>query len=135
MLTYSSSTKILNCTFAFNGASNGGGLNVWNAAPLIRNTIIVYSIEGEAIDASADFAPLVCCDLFGNMAGDWVGDFAAQQFINNNSSIDPLFCDPETGNFELQPNSPCAPENNPPCGLIGALPVGCGRNAHTIGSR
>jgi len=28
-------------------------------------------------------------------------------------------------NYTLQCTSPCAPENNPDCGLIGALQVGC----------
>jgi hypothetical protein len=128
IITYDSSTEILNCTFVLNGAPSGGGLDIFRADPHITNTIIAYSIEGEAINANSDFEPLVCCDLFGNMAGDWTGDLAPQEFINNNSSVDPLFCDPELGNFGLQPTSPCASENNPHCGLIGALPVACGFN-------
>jgi hypothetical protein len=30
------------------------------------------------------------------------------------------------GNLMLHSDSPCAPENSGGCGLMGALPVGCG---------
>jgi hypothetical protein len=126
LMTYGSSTRILNCTFVLNAAPSGGGLDIWQAAPRVWNTIIAYSIEGQAVSANSDFEPIVCCDFYGNAAGDWVGDIAPQEFMNNNKSADPLFCNPELSDFGLQPDSPCAPENNPACGLIGALPVGCG---------
>jgi hypothetical protein len=41
-----------------------------------------------------------------------------------NFTADPLFCG--VGNYYLRADSPCAPENQPRCGLIGPLPVGCG---------
>jgi hypothetical protein len=40
--------------------------------------------------------------------------------------IDPAFCDPEGGDFTLEPISPCLPANSLGCGLIGALGEGCG---------
>lgn len=48
-----------------------------------------------------------------------------------NFEEDPQFCgSPDNGNVFLQSDSPCAPGNTPPplpdCGLVGALPVGCG---------
>ena len=51
---------------------------------------------------------------------------------NYNFTINPQFCGaPGSGNYFLQSDSPCAPGNTPPplledCGLVGALPVGCG---------
>jgi hypothetical protein len=42
---------------------------------------------------------------------------------------DPLFCDPENGDFTLSSQSPCLPGNHPDgvdCGLIGAFGQGCG---------
>ena len=43
-----------------------------------------------------------------------------------NFSADPLFCDPDNGDFTIRSNSPCAPPGVTGCGLIGALGVGCG---------
>jgi hypothetical protein len=40
--------------------------------------------------------------------------------------VDPLFCDVPNLDFTLHEDSPCAAENNPTCGQIGAFGVGCG---------
>jgi len=69
---------------------------------------------------------LTCCDLHGNAGGDWVWGIGDQFGLNGNIREDPLFCDPENGDFTLDCNSPCAAENSPECGQIGAWPVGCG---------
>ena len=64
----------------------------------------------------------------GNAGGDWVGTIADQYGIEGNICEDPLFCDPENGDFTLDAASPCAPfsEPNPECDLIGVWPIGCG---------
>ena len=43
----------------------------------------------------------------------------------DNINVDPLFCDSSAVNFRLQEASPCSPDSNLACGLVGALPVGC----------
>jgi hypothetical protein len=48
---------------------------------------------------------------------------------NGNISVDPLFCDVANLDLTLHADSPCAPEQQPTCGLIGALPVGCEASA------
>ncbi len=51
--------------------------------------------------------------------------------MNGNFSADPLFCgdlNPDEP-YTLHTESPCAPENNPECGLIGAWGVACGLTA------
>jgi hypothetical protein len=40
--------------------------------------------------------------------------------------IDPLFCDPDSGDLTVSSESPCLPANSLGCGLIGALGQGCG---------
>ena len=40
--------------------------------------------------------------------------------------IDPLYCDPESGDFTVQENSPCVEPGALGCGQIGAFPAGCG---------
>ena len=63
-----------------------------------------------------------CNDFWDNSSGhaEGVG-------INHPSFIrDPLFCDSPAGDFTIQSDSPCAPPGVTGCGLVGALPVGCG---------
>lgn len=69
-----------------------------------------------------------CTDLYGNAGGDWTPGIQHLLGINGNICEDPLFCDPENGDFTLHCDSPCAPFTppNPECDLIGARPVGCG---------
>ena len=70
-------------------------------------------------------ATLTCCDIYGNAGGDWVGCIADQYGINGNISEDPLFCDLPGGDLHLNENSPCAAPQQPTCGQIGALGIGC----------
>jgi len=88
----------------------------------VRNTIVALNI-GAACEGDLTFA---CCDLFGNSLGDAIcGDGGG------NFGADPEFCavDPAGSlNLALQSDSPCTPGNHPagnPCGLIGAVAVGC----------
>ena len=68
-----------------------------------------------------------CTNSFGN-GSNWTG-FPDPSGTDGNFSAPPLFCDSDQGNYALSSGSPCAPGNHPDdadCGLIGALPVGCG---------
>lgn len=126
---------ITNCTFFRNSASENGGGALWissDSAVDVTNSMIVFGTGGGAIrcEGGSPIAALECCDIYGNVGGDWVGCIAGLEGINGNISADPLFCDSENGNFRLQSESPCRPEANPSCGLIGALPPGCA--LHTV---
>jgi hypothetical protein len=108
----------------------------------IENTIIAFNSGGDPIeggDGPYNEAILTCCDIYGNLGGDWVGEIADQYGINGNFSADPLFCGPVAGSipmihaaasaYSLHANSPCLPGNHPDgceCGLIGAHGQGCG---------
>lgn len=120
---------ITHCTMARNAATVGGGIAVFDGPLELENTIIADSPSGEAIGWLGPILPtLSCCDLFGNAGGDWVGGLEEQLGVRGNICEDPLFCDPENGDFTLQECSPCAPFSppNPECDLIGAWPIGCG---------
>ncbi len=106
----------------------GGGLCACNGSLLTATTtVIAWNGDGVGFCCSGTgVGALSCCDIFGNEGGDWVGCIEGQQGMNGNISLDPLFCDWQGGDFHLQIGSPCAPDYNPVCGLIGALPVGCG---------
>jgi hypothetical protein len=120
-----------NCTLVDNSASDGAihcafvyGIP---SNPLISHCIIAFSSAGRGVSCDSPSQPILeCCDVFGNAGGDWVGCLEGQLGVRGNIWADPLFCDREGGDFRLQAASPCAPDHNPECGLIGALPVGCG---------
>jgi hypothetical protein len=131
---YCSEPTVTHCTFFGNWAWFGGGIYcIDRSAPVLENTIMAFGTRGEAVYCwDTTCAPaLDCCDVHANANGDWVGCIADQYGINGNISADPLFCDPDNGNFYLQCSSPCAAftSPNPQCDLIGAWPVGCGGTA------
>ncbi|MBN2171276.1 MAG: right-handed parallel beta-helix repeat-containing protein [Candidatus Krumholzibacteriota bacterium] len=97
------------------------------SSPDLANTIIAFGVNGNAVEAaSSSFPSLACCDIHGNTGGDWTGVIADQLGDDGNIDEDPRFCDPDGGDLTLQATSPCAAENNPGCGQIGAWGVGCG---------
>jgi hypothetical protein len=137
---------VLECLFEDNvSSSSGRALTFWIPRPnlvdrctlvgnvaghyqfVMENTIVAFSIQGPGVASHEGYAELACCDIFGNAGGDWVGTIADQYGVNGNICRDPLFCDPENGDFELDAESPCAPFSspNPECDLVGAWPVGC----------
>jgi parallel beta-helix repeat protein/predicted outer membrane repeat protein len=110
------------CTFY----QNGIGIEVASQGELlIERTIIVFS-QSSALTCIGGVTAS-CCDLWGNLGGNWTGCLADQEGKNGNFSANPRFCDAANGDYSLNSVSPCAPVNSPPgCGLIGAFPVGCG---------
>jgi hypothetical protein len=123
-----SEALITRCTFSAESAIDGSALYCTEgSSPRIENSIVAFSLASEAVycDATSS-ADLVCCDLYGNAGGDWVGCIEDQQGLAGNFSEDPLFCDPGTGDFQLAANSPCAPDRTPSgCGLVGVHGIGC----------
>jgi hypothetical protein len=126
--SWGSNPTIDHCTFAGNGAGQGGGLWSRGGQTAVRHTIIAFSASGHAVHCDYDYSvALECSDLYGNAGGDWVDCIGWMAGAFGNLSLDPLFCGEQSSNgaYALREESPCAPENNPGCGLIGAGPVGC----------
>jgi hypothetical protein len=119
------SPTVTGCTFY----DNSYGLTcIDGASPILEQTIIAFNPGGAIYCQDPSSQPaLECCDIFGNTGGDWVGCIEEQYGINGNISEDPVFCDPENGDFTLHEDSPCAPFSPPneECDLIGAWPVEC----------
>lgn len=115
---WSSQPILENCTFY----GNGTALRTAGTAPnpILSNCIIAFNTN-----SVIGVATLTCSDIYGNSNGDWVGPIAPQYGVTGNISADPLFCDAENGVFTLSTDSPCARWENPDCGQIGALGVGC----------
>jgi len=121
------SPTVQSCTFSGNAAPGGGaGLSTrYGSDVTIENTIIAFSTFGEAVHCNGGTATLTCCNLYGNMGGNWTGCIEGQ-YGGGNIEEDPQFCDRLGGDLTLRSTSPCAATNNPGCGQIGAWPVGCG---------
>lgn len=121
---------ITECTFHGNSADYGGGIctiRCGNGTVDVRNTIISYGTGGGAVHCvfpDTDVPLLTCCDIYGNVGGDWSGCIADQYLINGNISVDPEFCDPVNWDFHLDCSSPCS--HGFGCGQIGAYGIGCG---------
>jgi hypothetical protein len=115
---------LVKCTFFENQAEYGSALYSCDLG-VLQHCVIASSTGAAAVEGNGT-AVATCCDVYGNAGGDWVGALAGQEGINGNICADPLFCDPENDDFTLGEGSPCAPGQNPDCGLVGAWPVTCG---------
>jgi hypothetical protein len=122
---YSSAT-LNRCTFYRDFAPSGAAMgHRYDAHVSASNCIFACAREGEAIYCELGSTTwLDCCNVYGNEGGDYVSCIEGQGMVDNFSS-DPLFCGAYAGDFTLQSNSPCAAENSPTCGRIGAHPAGC----------
>ena len=121
------SSTVMNCTFDQNSAGRyGGTLAIWDSAhPVIMNCIIAGTVAGGGVFCSNGAATFTCNDAWQNTGGNYVGDCADPTNTNGNIAIDPIFCNPDEGNYGIRADSACAPENNPECGLIGAYGIEC----------
>jgi hypothetical protein len=111
----------------------GAGLFLDDATANIAldNTIIAFCTLGGAVRCPPGFIDATCCDIYGNVGGDWSGCISGQLGVNGNINLDPLLCDPANGDFHLEEESPCAPNSppNPECDQMGVWPVGCNPSA------
>jgi predicted outer membrane repeat protein len=114
------------CTFYGNTAPEGGHIALYNLANLdAQNNIFAYAAYGAGVSCLESTASFQCNDAWMNTGGNYVGSCPDPTGTNGNISEDPLFCEPELGDFTLRSDSPCAPQNNQECGLIGARDIGC----------
>ena len=120
---------IAQTTFTNNGADFGGGIAcIEQSAATVSHSIVAFGTRGEAVMCgSGSSATLDCCDLFGNAGGDWVGYVQGQLGQAGNIGEDPLFCwgASQISPYTVHSDSPCGPDHNPVCGLIGAWSVDC----------
>jgi hypothetical protein len=125
-----SSPALFNCSFYDNQGYYGSVIECRDgSAPTLDNSIVAFNLSTDEDPAvvcdGTSSVQVACCDVFGNNGGDYVGCLQGLLGLNGNISQDPLFCDPIEGDLRLRDDSPCAEENNPQCGQIGAWPAGC----------
>ena len=117
------STEIRGCTFVGNSSdAAGAALRITNGSSSLQNCIIANSTVRPAVGVTGGSLSSTCNVFWNNEAGisyNWTPD-------PTDFEADPLFCDPDNGDFELSSQSPCLPPASGDCGLIGAFGEGCG---------
>jgi uncharacterized membrane protein len=100
---------------------------ITNCSLLLTNTII-WENHGLAVEFSSTSNPnsvsVNYCDVEGGQDGITTNDNGSISWLPGNIEIDPLFCNSDSGDFNLAENSPCvgAGENNADMGAFG---IGC----------
>ena len=117
--------EIVNSTFFGNTTVYTDGVLCANGPDPyeLQNCIFAFNTGGPPV---RDGCTATCCDVYGNEYGDYVAGLTGQEGVRNNFSADPIFCDTLSGDLRLRVDSPCAPWAGSPCGLVGALGIGCG---------
>lgn len=90
----SCSPAIINCTITKNSADTGSGISCWYSSPIITNSILWNNLP-EEIDTDSGTPVITCSDIRGGLRGQ------------DNINKDPLFIDPNRGDYHLDANSPC----------------------------
>jgi len=98
----SSSPIITNCTISGNTAGgNGGGISCsYLSSPKVINSILWGDLAGGVPNELKDSISIIYSDIQGGYTGE------------GNIEVDPLFVDPDAGDYHLRPNSPCIDAGN-----------------------
>ncbi|NIS15697.1 MAG: VWA domain-containing protein [Aliifodinibius sp.] len=118
-----SNCSVINNTIAYNHAIYGSAAFCrLESDPLMEKCILAFNMGPSAsVYCMENSNPvLICCDVYGNEGGDWVGCIASQSGLNNNFSMDPVFCNAQEEIYNISVTSPCAPNNNECEDLIGS---------------
>lgn len=122
ILCYWSSSVIERCTMVNNGAEDTGGVAcLTGSSAEISETIIGFSGTGPAVFCQGGTPTVTRSVIYANAAGD-----SLCGIHSDNLFVDPLLCDPLSGNVDLCANSPCLPGNNAWGVAVGARGEGCG---------
>lgn len=121
-IAYANTAIVENNTIVGNtvGMSYGSGLSMASSFVTIRNNIIAFNTGGPGCKNDGCQVSSDCNLYYGNPAGDTQNLTLGP----HDQILDPQFCDVESCDLTLNGSSPAA--DNPNCGLIGALTVGCG---------
>ncbi|MEE9167882.1 MAG: T9SS type A sorting domain-containing protein [Candidatus Neomarinimicrobiota bacterium] len=106
-----SSPILVNVTMSGNVADYGGGIYCTNnSSPVIANSILWDDFPEEinffAFGAENDVA-IFYSDLQGGENGIVTNENGSANWVSGNIMADPLFADPDGGDFHLQETSPC----------------------------
>ena len=114
MYQLNSEPTMTNVTISDNTADDdGGGMYLNTSSPILINSII-WNNEPVSIHVNGNESPDIS---YSDIEGDWQGE--------GNIDVDPLFCNPDSGDYNLTENSPCIGTGFEGANM-GANAVGCG---------
>jgi hypothetical protein len=93
--------KIINTSIVWNPDLSGGGFASYSQSFPVLINCIIWNNNTVSINSAGDL-PVV---VFSDIEGGWQGQ--------GNIDFDPKFVDPENGNFNLSPDSPCIDTGTP----------------------
>jgi hypothetical protein len=105
--------------------SLGGGIALdYPASPVVERNIIALSSRGGGIQCQNGVTPVIRNNLaWENNGGDGTGSCFGWVGLNGNVNADPLFCNPDGGDFSVAVSSPALTH---PAGHLGAVSLpGC----------
>jgi len=118
---YHSFPNLENVTISDNSASEyGGGIYcLISSDPSLINCIL-WNNAPQEVSFYQNYDPssitISCSDIEGGEEGIETNDNGAVYWLENNIDEDPLFCDPDNGDYRLQLDSPCRTDV---CGYMG----------------
>ncbi len=119
--------EIKNCTIV-NNADTAVYIDSYVYLPLVVHTSVIAGNDGVGIaykeQDTTNTVKVICNDVYNNSAGNYA-IIADQTGLNGNTSAEPFFCLPDSGDYSIKDISPCAPGNNPCSTLVGKYPVSC----------
>ena len=125
--------EVINNTIVGNH-NTGYGVQVngiYGGAGTIEKNVIAFNVNhllgdsGIGVAVSLQDCVFRCNDIYGHPDGDLDCGVGCDTTGTNNLSADPLFCDPENGDYRIRGDSPCRAAVGDGCGLIGAFEIGC----------
>ncbi|MEZ5065445.1 MAG: right-handed parallel beta-helix repeat-containing protein [bacterium] len=101
---------------------SGGAAVYFQTAVIFENNVVTGTHSGQpAFRIGSLGSVTTSCNVY------WDNDEGVGIPLSpTDREIDPLYCDPESGDFTVQENSPCVEPGALGCGQIGAFPAGCG---------
>ncbi|MBU1881351.1 T9SS type A sorting domain-containing protein [bacterium] len=117
-----SNPTISHCIFHYNSASWGAGIYSWMGSPLIENCNFYMNSAPDAAFTNVGGSPVIVNCILWNNGGvyeingtpsvtysDIEGGYAGAGNVNG----DPLWVDPDNGDYNLQSGSPCVDAGDP----------------------
>jgi hypothetical protein len=119
--------EIRQCVFYSNLAVRSGAhlAILYGSHPRIENCILAEALGGYGVFVDSAQPTFACNCFWSNRPLNFL-NFDDPSGTGGNITEDPLFCNAFDYDFTIDARSPCAEENNPGCGRIGRLGVGCG---------
>jgi predicted outer membrane repeat protein len=123
-------------TFSDNSASDGGGIYcIWESCPGLENCIM-WGDQPQEISFYSMFGwnalTISCSNIEGGEESIETNGNGAVYWAEDNIDADPLFCDPDNGDYRLPLESPCRTDV---CGFMGFTGETCeGEDVPNVGA-